>query len=159
MTMRGEFLAIMKISESIRRADQEAHLEFVRTLFAQPGSLVVGVVLQVALMSVVLYDTQYVAFLGFIGAVIVSGLWRMSIAKQFAASESLGLTISADKRSIYANYWERRYILPSTISASIIGAFCFVGLEVGQTQLTVSATLCLLFAPVPTIVGRLYGSH
>lgn len=148
----------MKNTETIETADQEAHLEFVRTLFDDSKSLIVGAVLQILIMSVVLYDTRFLPILAFIGGVVVTSAWRIYIGHRYNLAEKTDEGRSIEERSIRAQKWEDLYILPSALSALNVGVFCYFGLKVSHTEMALSAVLCLLFTPLPTIVGRLYGS-
>ena len=148
----------MKNTETIKKADQEAYLEFVRTLFADSKSLIVGAVLQVLIMALVLYETQFMPIWIFIAGVVASSAWRIYIGHGYKRSEQFANEVDISVRTAHAQKWENLYILPSALSASNVGVFCYFGLQVAQTELALSAVLCLLFTPLPTIVGRLYGS-
>lgn len=148
----------MKHTETIKRADQEAHLEFVRTLFADSKSLIVGAVLQVLIMALVLYETRFMALWFFIAGVVVTSAWRIYVGHGYKNSAQLGNETDISLRTAHAQKWENLYLLPSALSASNVGLFCYYGLQVSQSELALSAVLCLLFTPLPTIVGRLYGS-
>ncbi len=148
----------MKITDTIDRADQEAYLEFVRTLFADSRSLIVGAVLQVLIMMIVLYDTRFMPILLFIAGVFISSSWRIYIGHRHELATANLDTQDIAERVKSAENWENQYILPSALSAANVGVFCYFGLQVSDTELALSAVLCLMFTPLPTIVGRLYGS-
>ena len=148
----------MKNTETIIRADQEAHLEFVRTLFADSKSLVVGAVLQALIMALVLYETQFLPIWFFIVGVVVTSAWRINIGRRYKKTEQMDSDADISVRRKHAQKLENQYLLPSALSALNVGVFCYSGLQVSQSELALSAVLCLFFTPLPTIVGRLYGS-
>lgn len=150
----------MRNTNAINHTGRDADLELIGSLFAKPKKLLIGCALQLVIMSIVYFDTRFAPMLPIMLGTIITGVWRVWICQQFHKSKVFDDATDDDKaRRLKAQYWERRYLLPSALAAAFLGIFCFFGLQVAETEMAFTAVMCALFAPVPTIVGGLFGSQ
>jgi diguanylate cyclase (GGDEF)-like protein len=141
-----------------QRVEDEAYVEFVNSLFSDTRGLLVGGILQAATISFFLLATNIYYFGIFIAGAVIFALWRMRLGQlyQVAFEEIKACPITV--QVAVAKNWENKYVVPSALTAINVGLFCYFGFQTAETGASLGAVYCLLFAPIPTIVGRLYGS-
>lgn len=139
-------------------AEIDIYLNFVDSLFADRRSMLVGLTLQVAI-SICVYFESGVAATGiwpaiFIAATSVRFYHTARYSRQSAAAAQLPIP----ERLKWAQDWELRYTLSSTLSALAVGMFAWFCIGIVATEFSIIAGLSAVFAAMPTIVGRLFGS-
>ncbi|WP_018689107.1 putative bifunctional diguanylate cyclase/phosphodiesterase [Ahrensia kielensis] len=141
-----------------QRIEDEAYVEFVNSLFGDTRGLLVGGLLQATTIFFFLLTTGVYYFSIFIVGAIGFALWRARLGQlyQVAYDEVKSRPISV--QLAMTRQWEHKYVVPGTLTAINIGLFCYFGFQAAEGGVSIGAVYCLLFAPVPTIVGRLYGS-
>lgn len=137
---------------------KETEIALISSVFADMRGLIVGAVLQIAVMVVFIVNTGLYWLSFFPLSVLLVTFWRQSLGRKFNEAVAALDPDDIEARLHNANYWVNRYLVPGTITGANIGFFCFFGLQVSESAFSFSAAYCLLFTPLPTIVGRIYGS-
>lgn len=141
-----------------QRIEDEAYVEFVNSLFSDTRGLIMVCALQSATILFFILSSGISYFSIFIIGVLVFSFWRMRLGQLYqVAYEDVKSRPIADQVAMTTE-WEHKYVVPSALTAINIGLFCYFGFQTAETGASLGAVYCLLFAPVPTIVGRLYGS-
>ncbi|MCR9123533.1 MAG: EAL domain-containing protein [Phyllobacteriaceae bacterium] len=139
-------------------AEIDIYLNFVDSLFADRRSMLMGLTLQVAI-SICVYFESGVVLTGIWPAIFVAATSvRFYHTSRYERERISAIQRPVEERIGWARDWETRYTMSSTLSALAVGMFAWFCLGVVGTDFSVIAGLSAVFAAMPTIVGRLYGS-
>ena len=140
------------------KAEREIYLNFVDSLFADRRGMLTGLTLQVGI-AVCVYLESRAAVMGFWPAIfILTTFFRFWHTVRYAHEKANTAPEDNSSRLRWALGWERRYILSSGLAGLAVGMFAWFSLEFVGSEFAIIAALSTVFAALPTIVGRLYGS-
>lgn len=140
------------------KAETEIYLNFVDSLFADRRGMLTGLTLQVGI-AVCVYLESRVAVMGLWPTVfILTTAFRFYHNTRYVHEKAHNAPSEAEQRLRWALGWERRYILSSGLAGLAVGVFAWFCLELVGSEFAIIAALSTVFAALPTIVGRLYGS-
>jgi len=151
-------MALQHNSPHRDEAEAEIYLNFVDSLFADRRGMLIGLVLQVGIAICVLLESR----------LLIMGVWPavFMATAGYRYFHIVGYTRQArdsapadqQERLRWARNWERRYIMSSGAAGFSVGLFAWFCLEFVGSEFAIIAALSTVFAALPTIVGRLYGS-
>ena len=139
-------------------AEAEIYLSFIDSLFADRRGMLVGLVLQVGI-AVCVYLESGLPVMGAWPAVFVAiAGYRYAHIVGYARERDTMAPPERAARLAWARRWERRYIVSSGGAGLAVGLFAWCSLELVGSEFAIILALSMVFAALPTIVGRLYGS-
>ncbi len=151
-------MARSDLSPAGDQAETEIYLNFVDSLFADRRNLVVGLALQVSIAICVYIESRMPIMGLWPGFFIAATSLRFYHTLRYAGERRNAARLSAEERITWARHWERRYIVSSGLVGLTVGLFAWFCLEMVASEFAIIASLSTVFAVLPTIVGRLYGS-
>ncbi|MEL6920780.1 MAG: EAL domain-containing protein [Pseudomonadota bacterium] len=141
-----------------RNAEQIIYTNFVEQVFRGRGQLLVGVCLQVAVMLCVFVDTQNAFFVPFVFAAIIVGLWRLWQIDSYKAAKAAQVERGRALDRRWYERWELHATLSAISAAGVIGGFGGTAFYWGESNFSVLVSVMIVFATLPSVVVRLYGS-
>ncbi|WP_306117597.1 MULTISPECIES: EAL domain-containing protein [unclassified Roseitalea] len=140
------------------QAETEIFLSFVDSLFADRRNMLMGLTLQVAI-AICVYIESGVPVMGLWPIVfLAANAFRLYHLIRYNTERAGAARLPINARARWAIGWERRYIVSSGLVGLAVGLFAWFCLEFVATEFAIIASLSTVFAALPTIVGRLYGS-
>lgn len=139
-------------------AEIDIYLNFVDSLFADRRSMLMGVTLQIGIAVCVYIESGMTSMGVWPGIFLLTAAYRYFHIVCYERQSAAAGTMDRDARLAWAKDWERRYILSSGLAGLAVGMFAWFSLEFVGTEFAIIASLSTVFAALPTIVGRLYGS-
>ena len=136
----------------------EVYTSFVDTFFADSRSLVVGVGMQVIVVGAAWLDTGHPVYLVLVMAILVTAFARLLQMRAYREDKLKAANLDDEAKVRWATLWETRYLWLGCAATSLIGIYAFVAMHVAYSEYTVISAFTLVFATLPTVVGRLYGS-
>lgn len=130
---------------------EDVYAGFVRSLFNDPGILLIGAFCHGLIGILVYFTSGHPAYLALAALMLGAGLYRYyGICK--------GLRIGSFETYEQAKKWERYYLVGGTIQAFFMGLFCFTSIYLIPDVFGESAAIAVIMGSTVTIVGRNYGS-
>ncbi|QKV20343.1 putative bifunctional diguanylate cyclase/phosphodiesterase [Oricola thermophila] len=136
----------------------EVYTSFVDTFFSDSRSLVVGAGMQAIVVGAAWLDTDHPIYLVLIVAMLVTAFVRLLQVRAYHKDRGSLPDLDHEDKVRWATQWENRYIWLGCAATSLIGIYAFVAMHVAYSEYTVISAFTLVFATLPTVVGRLYGS-
>jgi len=130
----------------------DVYAGFVRSLFNDPGILLIGALCHGLIGFLVYYTSGDPVYLLLGAAMLAAGLYRYYGIRKGQRRGSFEHAESARK-------WERYYLIGGTIQAFLMGLFCFAGIYARPDAFGESAAIAVIMGSTVTIVGRNYGSR
>lgn len=140
------------------KADTDIYLNFVDSLFTDRRSLLTGLTLQVAVAICVFIESQMAIMGVWPGLFLLASSYRLFHVRTYQKERQYMENMVPADRVPWARNWERRYIFSAGAVGLAVGLFAWFCFELIGSHFAVIASLSLVFAALPTIVGRLYGS-
>lgn len=129
----------------------DVYAGFVRSLFNDPGVLLVGGLCHGLIGLLVYFTSQDPVYIGLALAMLAAGFYRYYGIRK---GQRLGTFDHAGS----AKRWERYYLVGGTIQAFFMGLFCFFTIYLRPDSFGESAAIAVIMGSTVTIVGRNYGS-
>ncbi|OWK20285.1 hypothetical protein AJ88_32505 [Mesorhizobium amorphae CCBAU 01583] len=130
---------------------EDVYAGFVRSLFNDPGILLIGAFCH-GLIGVLVYLTsKHPAYLALAAVMLGAGLYRYYGIRK---GQREGNFDSYEA----AKTWERYYLVGGTIQAFFMGLFCLTTIYLIPDMFGESAAIAVIMGSTVTIVGRNYGS-
>lgn len=129
---------------------EDVYAGFVRSLFNDPGILLIGALCHGLIGLLVYFKTGQLIYLALAVAMTVAGSWRYYAIKQARPSRII------DHAS--AREHERYYIVAGTIQGFVVGLFAFVSIYLAPDVFGELAAISVAMGGTITIAGRNYGS-
>ena len=130
---------------------EDVYAGFVRSLFNDPGILLIGAFCH-GLIGVLVYLTsKHPAYLALAAVMLAAGLYRYYGIRK---GQREGNFDSYEA----AKTWERYYLVGGTIQAFFMGLFCLTTIYLIPDMFGESAAIAVIMGSTVTIVGRNYGS-
>lgn len=136
----------------------EVYTTFVDTFFRDSHSLVVGAVMQVIVVGAAWLDTGHWVYLVLVGAIVATAFARVLQMRAYREDKNRSEELDETDKVLWATRWETRYLWLAAAATSLIGLYAFVAMHVAYSEYTVISAFTLVFATLPTVVARLYGS-
>ncbi len=146
------------MSRAGSQAETDIYVNFVDSLFADRRAVVFGLLLQLAIGCFVILESRSMVMTIWPLLFMVSSGLRYVQIRSYARERSHLLELSEQERVAAAQRWERHFTISSAFSALMVGGFAWSAIELIGSEFAIIAGLSTVFAAVPTIVGRLYGS-
>ncbi|MEO1745572.1 MAG: EAL domain-containing protein, partial [Pseudomonadota bacterium] len=141
-----------------RSAERIIYENFVDRLFEGRGQIIAGMCLQVAVMAILYVETFNPIFFVFPVLAVALALMRLRQSRQFHA-ERAAISASGNKPDeAWYRDWEWRFTLTTVTAALNVGLFSSSGYLLAETEFVAVVAIVLVFASVPSIIARLYGS-
>lgn len=136
----------------------EVYTSFVDTFFRDSHSLVVGAVMQFIVVGAAWLDTGHIVYPVLVVAILLTAYVRVRQFGAYHADKERAAALEGDEKVEWATMWETRYMWTSAVGAGLIGVYAFVAMHVASSEYTLISAFTLVFATLPTVVARLYGS-
>ncbi|MCC0037990.1 MAG: EAL domain-containing protein [Brucellaceae bacterium] len=133
------------------RDPDDIYVGFVRSLFNEPGILLIGAFVHFLIGLLVYHHSQDTIYIVLAFGMLVGGLYRYQIIKR-------GKVARIDDIET-ARQWERLYLIGGTIQGFVAGLFAFVSLYWSPDIFGEIAAVSVLMGSTVTIAGRNYGSR
>ncbi|TCD11386.1 putative bifunctional diguanylate cyclase/phosphodiesterase [Oricola cellulosilytica] len=137
----------------------EVYTSFVDTFFSDKRSLVMGAALQAVVVGAAWFDTGHPIYLVLLTTMLATALLRLRQAKAYHADQARVQHPDMESRVRWATRWENRYMALSAAGSMLIGLYAYVALRIASSEYSIISATTLVFATLPTVVGRLYGSQ
>ena len=139
-------------------AEAEIYLSFIDSLFADRRGMLVGLVLQVGISACVYLESRLMVMGAWPAVFVLIAGYRYFHIVSYARERDRAAEPDEAARLAWAQRWERRYIVSSGGAGLAVGLFAWCSLELVGSEFAIILALSMVFAALPTIVGRLYGS-
>ncbi|WP_421857167.1 putative bifunctional diguanylate cyclase/phosphodiesterase [Oricola sp.] len=136
----------------------EIYTSFVDTFFSDTRSLVLGAALQVIVVGAAWLDTSRPIYLVLLVMMLGVALMRLRQMRAFRRDKAKVRHADLEARVRWATRWENRYIWLGCAATSLIGMYAYVAMQIAPSDYSILSATTLVFATLPTVVGRLYGS-
>lgn len=130
---------------------EDVYAGFVRSLFNDPGILLIGAFCHGLIGLLVYLSSKHPAYLVLAAAMLAAGLYRYYGIRR-------GLREGNFDSYESAKTWERYYLVGGTIQAFFMGLFCFTSIYLIPNIFGENAAIAVIMGSTVTIVGRNYGS-
>lgn len=141
----------MKTTTAADTTRDEFYIAFVKSLFENANTLLMGVVSQATIVALVYYKTAHPAYAFILSALLVIGVARTLVVRFYDGhSETLTVT-TARKRELI-------YVVSGALHGACLGAFTLVSIYVVQDEFAEVASISVALASAISIPGRNYGS-
>ncbi|GAB4358326.1 MAG: EAL domain-containing protein [Oricola sp.] len=134
------------------------YTSFVDTFFSDSRSLIVGAGMQAIVVGAAWLDTGHPIYPVLVIAMLITAFMRLVQAHAYREDRAKLPEMDIEEKVRWATRWENRYIWLGCAATSLIGIYAFIAMHVAYSEYTVISAFTLVFATLPTVVGRLYGS-
>ncbi len=129
----------------------DVYAGFVRSLFNDPGILLIGALCHGLIGLLVYFTSKEPAYLFLAATMLAAGLYRYYGIRK---GQRIGDFSTAEQ----AKKWERYYLVGGVLQAFFMGLFCFFTIYLRPDAFGESAAIAVIMGSTVTIVGRNYGS-
>ncbi len=136
-----------------KAADSAISASFTASLFDNPGSLIVGGLMQSFVALLAYAETQSAAYLIYLLAVVACTFWRYSIVLQFHRETPDLLD------PIVAKKWDDLQFVSLMIATLLVGTFGFIGIYFASGDFSQLSATIIVMATASTVLGKYYGSE
>jgi diguanylate cyclase (GGDEF)-like protein/PAS domain S-box-containing protein len=140
------------IGRTSRDTDRNIKASFTASLFDNPGSLLVGGVIQGLAFILAYAETGSTVFLALLFMAQAIMLWRYSLTMRFHREKP-----DLSDPEIEAA-WDRQQLVGIATSALTVGLFGYFGIHSADSQFTQLAASVIVMATASTVLGKYYGS-
>ena len=140
------------------QAETDIYVNFVDSLFADRRAVLFGLILQVAISIFVVIESRSLAMAAWPALFTIATGLRFVHIRIYERNRAAFMEMPDAERLEAARLWEKRFTVSSALSALMVGGFAWAAIEYIGSEFAIIAGLSTVFAAVPTIVGRLYGS-
>ena len=135
-----------------KATDNAIRASFISSLFDNPGSLIVGGMIQGFAALLAFAETGSASYLAYMVATIICAFWRYSIALKFHQ-------ISPDLMDFsVSNYWDQLQFISLAIATFLVGIFGFLGIYYASGNFSQLSATIIVMATASTVLGKYYGS-
>jgi diguanylate cyclase (GGDEF)-like protein/PAS domain S-box-containing protein len=135
-----------------KATDNAIRASFIESLFDNPGSLIVGGLIQSATALLAYAETQSVSYIVLMMAMLTCSFWRYAIVLKFHR-EAPDLL---DQKE--ALHWGNVQFVSLIIGAFLVGCFGLLGIYIAPGEFTQLASTIIVMATASTVLGKYYGS-
>ncbi len=130
---------------------QDIYVGFVRSLFNDPGILLIGGLCQGLIALLVYRTTESLVYAGLAAALFLSAFYRYWTIRRVQKTNGI-VDVPSARRA------ERSYIVGGAVQGACAGAFCFTSIVLIPDAFGELAAVAVIMGGSVTIVGRNYGS-
>jgi diguanylate cyclase (GGDEF)-like protein len=114
--------------------------------------------MQAIVVAAAWLDTGHPIYPVLIVSMLVTAFVRLVQMRAYREDKAKLPEMDIEEKVRWATRWENRYIWLGCAATSLIGIYAFIAMHVAHSEYTVISAFTLVFATLPTVVGRLYGS-
>ncbi|MGL4404493.1 MAG: putative bifunctional diguanylate cyclase/phosphodiesterase, partial [Notoacmeibacter sp.] len=138
--------------KSDKAAETAIRASFISSLFDNPGSLIVGGLIQSITALLAYAETQSLLYILLMMAILACSFWRYSIVLTFHKQETDLFLPDV------ATHWDNLQLKSLIIATLLVGLFGFLGVYYAAGDFTQLAATIIVMATASTILGKYYGS-